>query len=164
MHLDPFGSILLPLLLYFGTNGAFFFAAAKPVPFNPNNLKDPRWGSAKIAVAGPATNVFLAIFFGIMVRLLSYFPISDIFLELLSVVVLVNIILAFFNMIPIPPLDGSRVLFALLPQTPTTFRIMHSLERWGLIIVLVFAFFGFQLFLPLIGGCFTILTGQPSPF
>ncbi len=160
-HLDPFGSVLLPLLLFIGTNGAFFFAAAKPVPYNPANLKNPRVGSAQIAIAGPITNVLLAVFFGLLVRILSGFVIQDIFLQLLGIVTLVNLVLAIFNLIPIPPLDGSRILFALLPQTPATYRVMVFLERWGLAIVLAFAFFGFQFVIPVIAWIFRVLTGQP---
>jgi Zn-dependent protease len=158
-HIDPFGSVILPILLFIGTNGAFFFAAAKPVPYDPRNLKDPRWGGAKIALAGPATNFLLAIIFGIAVRLAAFMPVSDLFVELLALVVLVNIVLGLFNLVPIPPLDGSRVLFAILPQTEDVIRAMHFLERWGIIIVLFFAFFGFQFIQPVIGWIFTLFTG-----
>ena len=158
-HLDPFGSVLLPLLLFFGTGGAFFFAAAKPVPYDPRNLRNPRTGSAKIAVAGPGTNFLIAIVFGIAVRVFSLLPVSDLFIQLLAVVVLVNIVLGIFNLIPIPPLDGSRILFAILPQTETTFRIMYFLERWGIFLVLLFAFFAFSLLQPIIGWIFGALTG-----
>jgi Zn-dependent protease len=158
-HLDPFGSVLLPLLLFIGTNGAFFFAAAKPVPYNPRNLKDPRADAAKIALAGPGTNFLLALVFGIAVRLAAFLPVSDIFVELLAVVVLVNIVLGLFNLVPIPPLDGSRVLFAILPPTESVVRAMYFLERWGLVLVLFFAFFGFQYIQPIIGWLFTLFTG-----
>ncbi len=160
-HLDPFGSVLLPALLYLASGGAFFFAAAKPVPYNPNNLKNPRSGSAKIALAGPATNFALAIIFGVAVRILSYTSVSTLFLTLLALVCYVNVLLGVFNLVPIPPLDGSRVLFAALPQNQTTYRVMYTLERWGLIIVLIFVFFGFQLLVPIMSGIFTFLTGQP---
>lgn len=131
------------------------------MPYNPRNLKNPRTGSVKIALAGPATNFVLAAIFGILIRVLSYFPVSDVFLSFLAVVVFINILLGVFNLVPIPPLDGSRVLFAALPQTPTTFRVMYFLERWGLFIVLIFVFFGFQLLLPLVNFLFLIATGQP---
>ncbi len=164
-HLDPVMSVMLPALLMFASGGAFFFAAAKPVPYNPNNLKDPRSGSAKIALAGPATNFFLALVLGIAVRILSYIPaVPVLLLELFALIVLVNIVLGIFNLIPIPPLDGSRILFAALPQTPATYRAMRLLERWGLVIVLAFAFFGFQLLIPLINFLFTLFTGQPGVF
>ena len=161
VHLDLFGSILLPILLYIASGGAFFFAAAKPVPYNPNNLKNPRTGSVKIALAGPATNLALAIFFGILIRILAYIPaIPDSFLSFLAIVVFINILLGIFNLVPIPPLDGSRVLFAALPQTHATFRVMFFLERWGMLLVLLFVFFGFQVLMPAINALFQIFTGQ----
>lgn len=160
-HIDLFGSILLPIFLYIASGGAFFFAAAKPVPYNPRNLKNPRTGSVKIALAGPATNFVLAAIFGILIRVLSYFPVSDAFLSFLAVVVFINLLLGIFNLVPIPPLDGSHVLFAALPQTQATLRAMYFLERWGLLIVLIFVFFGFQLLLPLVNFLFLIITGQP---
>ncbi|HVO28599.1 MAG TPA: site-2 protease family protein [Candidatus Paceibacterota bacterium] len=163
VHLDPFGSVLMPLFLLWVSGGSFFFAAAKPVPYDPRNLKDPRSGSAKIALAGPATNFFLALLFGVIVRIGTAAGAPDAFLSLLAVIVYINIILGLFNLVPIPPLDGSRVLFAALPQTRATFRVMYALERWGLLIVLIFVFFGFQLLVPLIQLLFTLFTGQP-PF
>ena len=140
VHIDLFGSILMPLLLFFASGGAFFFAAAKPVPYDPRNLKDPRKGSALIALAGPGTNFLLALIFGIIIRIAVFFPVSDIFLTLMAVIVYLNIALGIFNLVPIPPLDGSRVLFAVLPQTQATYRVMYFLERYGMIIVIFFAF------------------------
>jgi Zn-dependent protease len=164
VHLDLFSSILMPLLLLWATNGAFFFAAAKPVPYNPNNLKNPRSGSAKIALAGPFTNFFIAFVFSVVVRTLVFFPVSDTLIVLLSLIVYVNIILGIFNLVPIPPLDGSRVLFAALPPSQRTYKAMYFLERWGLVLVLLFVFFGFQLIIPIIQFIFTLFTGQPMPF
>ncbi len=164
-HLDPFGSVLMPILLYIGSGGSFFFAAAKPVPYNPNNLKDPRSGSAKIALAGPLTNFLLAAIFGIAIRILMYIPaVPGLFLSLLSIIVFINILLGIFNLVPIPPLDGSRVLFAILPQTPATYRVMYALERWGLVLVLIFVFFGFGILMPIVSALFTLATGQPLGF
>jgi Zn-dependent protease len=164
VHLDLFTSVLMPILLIWATNGAFFFAAAKPVPYNPNNLKDPRSGSAKIALAGPLTNFFLAFIFSIVIRVAMFFPVSDTLITFLSLIVYINIILAIFNLIPIPPLDGSRVLFAILPPSQRTYKVMYFLERWGLVLVLIFVLFGFQLVVPLIQSIFTLFTGQPLPF
>lgn len=165
VHLDFFLSFLMPVLLYIATSGAFFFGGAKPVPYNPNNLKDPRTGSAKIALAGPATNFALAIVFGIAIRILAPIPsVSGTFLSLLAIIVFVNILLGVFNLVPIPPLDGSRVLFAALPQTPAAFRAMYVLERWGLVFVLLFVFFGFQVVIPVISFFFGLFTGQPLGF
>jgi Zn-dependent protease len=163
-HLDLFGSILMPILLYLASGGQFFFAAAKPVPYNPNNLKNPRTGAAKIAIAGPVTNFALALIFGIAIRVLVFFPVPDLFLELLAIICYLNILLGIFNLVPIPPLDGSRVLFAALPQNETTFRVAIFLERWGLFFVLIFVFFGFQLLVPILSLLFSLFTGQASPF
>lgn len=164
VHIDPFGSILLPVVLYIASGGAFFFAAAKPVPYDPRNLKNPRSGSAKIALAGPLTNLFLALVFGIAVRVGIFLDAPSLFISLLAVIVYLNIVLAIFNLIPIPPLDGSRVLFAALPPSRTTFRVAYFLERYGIIIVFAFAFFGFSLLLPAMGYLFGMFTGQPLPF
>ncbi len=163
-HLDPFGSVLMPLLLYMASGGAFFFAAAKPVPYDPRNLKDPRMGGAKIALAGPLTNFALAIAFGILIRIFVYLPVPDLFLSLLALIVYMNIILGLFNLVPIPPLDGSRVLFAILPPSQAAYKAMYFLERWGLLLVLVFVFFGFQILIPIIHILFTLFTGQPPLF
>jgi Zn-dependent protease len=163
-HLDLFGSVLMPIALFIVSGGAFFFAAAKPVPYNPNNLRDPRSGSAKIALAGPATNIMLAIIFSIIFRICIYFPVPGLFLALLAVIVYLNIALAIFNLVPIPPLDGSKILFAALPPNDTSYRVMYFLERYGLILVLLFVFFGFELLIPLMHGVFMLFTGQPAPF
>ncbi len=165
VHLDPFGSIIMPVLLYIASGGAFFFAAAKPVPYNPANLRNPRSGSAKIALAGPATNFLLALAFGVAIRALAPVPgVSGNFISLLTVIVFINLLLGVFNLVPIPPLDGSRVLFAALPQTPAVARAMYFLERWGLMFVLLFVFFGFQLIVPIINFLFGLFTGQPLGF
>ncbi len=158
-HMDFFGSFLLPLSLFVMSGGAFFFAAAKPVPYDPRNLRDSRSGGAKIAIAGPATNLVLAAIFGIIMRIFSYFliPIPALF----PIIVYLNILLAVFNSVPIPPLDGSRVLFAVLPQNETTFRIGMFFEQYGMFFVLLFVFFGFEFLIPMVSFFFTLLTGQP---
>ena len=160
VHLDFFGSFLMPILLYIGSGGAFFLAMAKPMPFDPRNLKDPRVGPARIALAGPLTNLFLALVFGIIFRLFVFLSVPNIFLQLLAIICVINLILGIFNLVPIPPLDGSRVLFAILPQNESTYRAMYFFERFGIFFVMAFAFYGFQFLLPVRSFLFTIFTGQ----
>ena len=150
-HIDPIGSIIIPALTWFG--GGFIFGWAKPVPVNPYNLRNQKWGEALVALAGPASNIALAIVFGIILRT---GVLGGGAVELLSFVVLINLVLAIFNLIPIPPLDGSRILFALLPYKYLHIRSM--LERWGMLLVLLFVFFLWRLIIPLVGFLFTLLT------
>jgi Zn-dependent protease len=114
-HLDPFGSVIFPLLLSL-IPGGIIFGWAKPVPFNPNNLRNKRWGEAIVAIAGPISNIILAIVFGILIRFSDFLGLNQSFIELSLVVVLINIVLAIFNLIPIPPLDGSKILFSFFPK------------------------------------------------
>src|SRR3989344_1145312 len=118
-HLDPFGSVLLPLFTLF--LGGFVFGWAKPVPYNPYNLKNQKWGPALVGAAGPAANIGLALVFGLLLRFLPGFsesiPSTFLFnfLSVASTITLLNLVLAVFNLVPIPPLDGSKVLFSVLP-------------------------------------------------
>src|SRR3989338_9215202 len=116
-HLDLFGSIILPLILalpaLFGMP-AFIIGWAKPVPFNPNNLRNKKRGAALVALAGPLTNILIALFFGIIFRISLLFhnlPLS--FGAFLMVIIWINLLLAVFNLVPLPPLDGSKLLFSL---------------------------------------------------
>src|SRR5687768_15516167 len=126
-HLDPFGSVLLPLLL--ALSNLPVFGWAKPVPYDPRNLRRPKQQSGLIALAGPMTNLFIAIVFAGLIRILGALlgPAQYEALPiLLDVVVWVNIALTFFNLLPIPPLDGSGVLFSLLPASARPFQLfMH---------------------------------------
>jgi Zn-dependent protease len=177
-HLDPFMSILMPVVLFLTTG--FFFAGAKPVPYNPNNLKNPRTGAVKVALAGPATNLFIALVFGILSIIL---PVAGATKDALFtavttgaapvfagsldgayffflIIVYINVLLGIFNLVPIPPLDGSKLLFLILPPTPNTYKFMYFMERWGLILVLLFVFFGFQYIFPVIDFFFMFFTGR----
>lgn len=165
-HLDFFGSFLLPASLYILTSGTFVFGWAKPVPYNPNNLKNPKSGAGKIALAGPASNLLIAAAFGIFLRVLlvsgaSYNPAL---IPLFSHIVALNIVLAVFNLVPLPPLDGSKVLFALLPSGEQTVRLVFFLERYGMVLVLIFIFFGFRLITPIISIFYSFITGQALQF
>lgn len=129
-HIDPFLTLLLPIML--ALIGAPIFGGAKPVPFNPNNIRFGEWGAALIAVAGPLTNLFIAfIVFGIYA--VAGTPDSGLFAQILTTGVVVNLGFFVFNMIPLPPLDGSRVLYALAPEFVR--RGMEFIERFGIIFI-----------------------------
>jgi len=155
VHIDLWGSIVMPALIYFGTAGSLIFGYAKPVPFNPNNLRDQKYGSAKVAIAGPAANLITAIFFGLILR---FYPInSQSLADLLVLVVQINIVLMIFNLLPIPPLDGSKVL---MPFLPYKWQIKFmELERYGFLLVLMFMMFGFSLITPIIYFLFRLIVG-----
>ncbi len=162
-HIDPFGSILLPLLMIVSNIG-FVFGWAKPVPFNPYNLKDQKYGIAKVGAAGALANLATAMFFGLLIRLTASFApgfalANTAILSLMQIVVFINILLAVFNLLPIPPLDGSKVIAPFLPYSWQV-RFAHF-EQYGMILVLLFVMFGFQLLYPLIGLIFRLFTGLP---
>ena len=114
LHIDPVGSVLVPAVLYI-TNAHFLFGWAKPVPYNPYNLRNQRWGEAFVAGAGPLSNLLIAGIFAILIRFSVAFDFSADFTEMLGYVVFINILLAVFNAIPIPPLDGSKIIAPFLP-------------------------------------------------
>ena len=114
VHLDPMMSVILPALLIV-TGSPILFGAAKPVPYNPYNLRNQKWGEAMVAAAGPAANIGIAILFGVLVRLAGSLNLSEAFVSLSIQIIMLNIFLAFFNLVPIPPLDGSKILPRLLP-------------------------------------------------
>lgn len=154
VHLEWFGSFLLPGIMLL-TGMPFAFGWAKPVPYNPNNLVDKRWGEAKVALAGPLANLTLAAFFGLFLSLAP--TISTNFDFLLGIIIYINLILMVFNLLPIPPLDGSKILAAFL--SPEAKMRYFSLERFGFILVILFAWFAFPLLLPVVNFLFSLLTG-----
>ena len=142
-HIDPFMTILLPLMMVL--MGGPIFGGAKPVPFNPNNLRYGEWGAALVAIAGPLTNFLLAFFaFGIGVvsgvitegGLIQTSVVGNIF----STFIMVNLGFFLFNILPIPPLDGSRVLYALAPEGAR--RVMEQIERYGIILIFALVLLG----------------------
>lgn len=140
-HIDPFMTLLLPAVLILA-HSPVIFGAARPVPFNPWAVRWGKWGAALVAVAGPLTNLFLAIFFALWLRFVHLPSWSlDLFIDLITI----NIAFFVFNMIPFPPLDGSRVLYAVAPLGLR--QVMDRIERSG---IWVFAILLFLLF-PLIG-------------
>ena len=152
-HLDFVGSFLVPSMAYF--LGGFIFGWAKPVPYNPYNLKPGRWSEAIVAAAGPASNIALALIFGLLLRI--GVATSPAFIQITSVIVFINILLAIFNLMPIPPLDGSKLLFAAFPDK--LYQLRGFSERYGLILVLFFIFFLWQFIFPVIVLLFRLLTG-----
>jgi Zn-dependent protease len=140
-HIDPVGTILMPLMLYVLTNGQFVFGYAKPVPIDPRNFKDPRRGMAISAAAGPGMNIILAILSGILLKFTFSMSgvispsIGEPLMLMMRSSMQINIILASLNLIPIPPLDGSRIVAAFLPRDLA--NKYDGLERYGMIIVLI---------------------------
>lgn len=157
-HIDPIGSILVPMTLFIVSRGTFFFAWAKPVPFNPYALKNPEKDAAKIALAGPVSNLAVALFFGALVRIMPVSELSYFF----SVIVYINILLAVFNLVPIPPLDGSKILFAALPCSLNDFKVF--LNKYGFFILLFFIVWCFDIIIPIIKFLFRAMTGNMPPF
>ncbi len=159
-HLDMFGSILLPALLIL-TKAPFLFGWAKPVPYNPNNLSDRKWGTVWVASAGILANLFIAVFFGILIRVMPSFGLSIetlvSLLKVLSIIVIMNLALAIFNLVPIPPLDGSKILFSFLPSS--LYYVVSFMERYSLIFLFVFiAFFSDSLY-PILVFLYHLVTG-----
>jgi len=153
-HLDILGSFIVPLATFL--LGGIIFGWAKPVPYNPYNLKG-KYGDVWVALAGPVSNLFLAGVFGIGIRL-GGGALSPVALSVLLMIVGINVVLAVFNLIPIPPLDGSKVLLAFLPYSYEN-KVRVFFERYGLIIVLLLIGVLWRLILPVIGVLITIFTG-----
>jgi Zn-dependent protease len=134
-HIDPLGTIVIPIVLYFVTSGAFMFGYAKPVPVAFGNLRNPRWGSLWVAAAGPASNFVQALVWGVIAVALAGFHVDEAFFTRMAAAgVGVNLVLGVLNLFPLPPLDGGRVLMALLPIRASL--ALQRLEPYGFFIVM----------------------------
>lgn len=140
-HIDPVGTILMPLLLYFATSGAFLFGYAKPVPVQFGHLRNPKRDMIWVALAGPASNFVQAIFWAIVLVVLVTSGVQErFFLEMARAGILVNLVMWAFNLFPLPPLDGGRILVGLLPWKQAQW--LSRVEPWGFFIVLALVVMG----------------------
>jgi len=155
-HLDLFGSILLPIILVV-SHSPFLFGWAKPVPYNPDNLTNRKWGTLAVASAGVLSNFAIAIVFGIIIRVAANFETPLGFYSITSIIVIINLALAIFNLVPIPPLDGSKILFSFLPESAFSFIIKY--ERYSFVLLLLFIIYFSSYLSPILAGLFQILTG-----
>lgn len=162
-HLDMFGSVLLPALLVV-TNSPFLFGWAKPVPYNPDNLSNRKWGTIAVASAGVLANLAIAIIFSIFIRfapalgLPAYDVFSpDPFYRITFIIVALNIGLAIFNLIPIPPLDGSKILFNLLPSS--FYGAINFIESYSFVLIIIFIMFFSNFLYPVLTSLFHLFTG-----
>jgi Zn-dependent protease len=164
-HLDPVGSILVPALLVL-TGSSVLFGWAKPVPYNPFNLKHQRWGETLVALAGPATNIFLAVVFALVIRFAGPSMLSGAALSVASTIVFVNLFLGLFNLIPFPPLDGYGILRSALPWSAS-----HAFSRFEaqvrsmgalslLLFLLIFSYIFAGPFFMLVTKLFSLLVGN----
>lgn len=165
-HLDFFGSFLLPVSLFLLSGGAFVLGWAKPVPYNPANLREPKKGGGIIAAVGPISNFGVALVFSVILRFVVFpfaaAPMAASLSLLLSVIIFTNILLAVFNLLPLPPLDGSGILFSLLPERWIV--VQRFLQQYGFFALIFFIFFGFQFIMPIINWIYKLLVGPAVIF
>jgi Zn-dependent protease len=140
-HIDPVGTILMPLLLYFATSGAFLFGYAKPVPVNFNRLRNPKKDMVWVALAGPGANLVQAILWTVLLYVLVATGVEErFFLQMCRAGILVNLVMFAFNLFPLPPLDGGRILVGLLPWKQAA--LVSRVEPWGFFIVMALVISG----------------------
>lgn len=159
-HLELFGSFLLPLFLFIITLGQGpIFGWAKPVPIDPSNFKsrnfqDQKRGMLKVSLAGPLANFLIAVLIGLIIR---FVPLTLSLIQLLSIIVFYNFFWGLFNLIPIPPLDGSHILFSLLPDR--FYGLRNFIEQYRMVLLLCFIFFGADWLFPIAIQLYTWLVG-----
>ncbi len=159
-HLDPVGSVIVPSITYF--LGGFIFGWARPVPYNPYNLRNQRWGTALVASSGALANFLIAAVFGLLIRFSPALGIaSEAFITIAGTVVFLNLILGVFNLVPVPPLDGSKVLFSLLPYRLRF--IQDFLEQYWLFLVFILIFFLWSFIFPVVNFLFQLFSGVNIP-
>ncbi|OGI65851.1 hypothetical protein A3H53_01070 [Candidatus Nomurabacteria bacterium RIFCSPLOWO2_02_FULL_40_10] len=155
-HLDFFGSVLLPIILVL-SHSPFLLGWAKPVPYNPENLSNKKLGTLAVASAGILANIGIAVMFAIIIRLTASLSLPIGFYFITSIIVIVNLALAIFNLIPIPPLDGSKILFSFLPES--AYRVMLFLEQYSFILLIIFIVYFSNYLAPILTFLFKTLTG-----
>ena len=140
-HIDPVGTMLMPLMLYFATSGAFLFGYAKPVPVRFGNLRNPKRDMIWVALAGPGANLAQAILWGVLLYLLLGAGLTEpFFIKMCQGGMLVNVVMFVFNLFPLPPLDGGRILVGLLPYRQA--ELVSRIEPWGFFVVLALVLAG----------------------
>ncbi len=164
-HIDPLGTILMPLMLYVATSGAFLFGYAKPVPVNFGALRNPKRDMIWVALAGPASNFAQAIFWAVvLVALAATGTQEPFFVKMAQGGILVNLVMCAFNLLPLPPLDGGRILVGMLPLKQA--QMVSGLERWGFFIVMglvLTGIVGTYWLMPLMGVGYSVINTLISP-
>ncbi len=147
LHIDPLGSVIIPAILFL-TGANFLFGWAKPVPYNPYNLRNQKWGEAIVAAAGPLTNLLLAIIFAVIIRSADVLHLSSAFVDMVGYIIFINVLLALFNAIPFPPLDGSKIIVPFLPfALQIKYRALTAyMENLGMIALFLSVFIFMQIF------------------
>jgi Zn-dependent protease len=165
-HIDPMGTIVMPLALYFLTSGAFVFGYAKPVPVRFGQLRNPKRDMIWVALAGPGSNLLMALLWGVLTLALRSLGVEErFFFEVCRAGMLVNVVMFAFNMFPLPPLDGGRILVGLLPYKQAV--LVSRVEPWGIFIFMALVFSGIASSLwlqPVVSLTFGLINLLLSPF